>query len=141
MEIREFFQNVVDLSFEELVSQCKPSAGRMLHICFNVYPDDDEKGFQLVNAIISSLICADGVVNRKEHEFYNAIFEQNLSYDDFNEIFKDQNSAKLRQSVKDFVNTLSYEDKKDIVFVLVCLAASNETISSEEVEYLTSLIS
>ena len=139
MDIKQFFQDFVNLDFDELVDQCRPFAATAYKVCLRQEGNESDAIAKLI-VIISSVVCVDGVVNRKEHEFFNALFYQDISYDRFDELFKDKNSENLREGTIILLNKLSYEEKKAFALLLTGFAACNETISFEEQKYLTKLI-
>ena len=138
-ELRALFQKYVNASFNDLVNVAGPSAGRVLKTLDNL-TGSKEKAVQCFMAIISSVVCVDGVVNRKEHELFNAILGGNFTYDQFNNMVKDQNSSQLRNSVDELVDKLSKDEKADFVLVMLCFAACNGELTVEEQKYLVQLL-
>ena len=131
----ELMQKYVNNDYNTLVELAKGSVVKLLPVCAKI--DEEHKGFFMLTVLILAAIGADGKLSAKEGQFLKDILglddEQVGKYVDFY-------SGKEEDLADKFADALDQDTKFEVVNLVSCIAACDETIKPEEAKFIYKLI-
>lgn len=135
MDFNALLQEMVNKDYAELLDLAKQAVARVLPVCKTV--DEANNGMAALTAILLSAVAADGKLTRLEAQFLGDITGLDAAgVDKLTDLYAG-NMAELTDMLAD---KCSQETKADIMILVTCLAACDETISREETAFLRQIL-
>ena len=113
----------------------KQAVVRVLPVCKSV--DEQNNGIAALTGILLSAIAADGKLTRLEAQFLSDITGLDAAGVDK---LTDMYTGKMVELTDLLADKFSKEVKADIMILVTCLAACDETISREETAFLRQIL-
>lgn len=135
MDFGALMQEFVNKDYDELLALAKQAVTRVLPVCKSV--DEQNNGIGALTAILLSAIAADGKLTRLEAQFLGDITGLDAAGVDK---LTDMYSGKMVELTDLLADKFSKEIKADIMILVTCLAACDETISREETAFLRQIL-
>lgn len=135
MDFATLMQEFVNKDYDELLGLAKQAVSRVLPVCKLV--DEQNNGIAALTAILLSAVAADGKLTRLEAKFLGDITGL-----DANGVDKltDMYSGKMVELTDALADKFSKETKADIMVLITCLAACDESISREETAFIRQIL-
>ena len=135
MDFGTLLQEFVNKDYNELLDLAKQAVARVLPICKVV--DEKNNGIAALSAILLSAVAADGKLTRLEAQFLGDITGL-----DANGVDKltDMYTGQMVELTDLLADKMSKENKADIMVLITCLAACDETISREETAFIRKIL-
>ena len=135
MDFGALMQEFVNKDYDELLALAKQAVTRVLPVCKTV--DEQNNGIGALTAILLSSVAADGKLTRLEAQFLSDITGLDAAGVDK---LTDMYSGKMVELTDLLADKFSQETKADIMVLVTCLAACDETISREETAFLRQIL-
>ena len=135
MDFGALMQEFVNKDYDELLALAKQAVTRVLPVCKTV--DEQNNGIGALTAILLSSVAADGKLTRLEAQFLSDITGLDAAGVDK---LTDMYSGKMVELTDLLADKFSQETKADIMVLVTCLAACDETISREETAFLRQIM-
>lgn len=135
MDFSALLQEFVNKDYDELLNLAKQAVVRVLPVCKSV--DEQNNGIGALTAILLSAVAADGKLTRLEAQFLGEITGLDAAGVDK---LTDMYSGKMVELTDLLADKFSKEVKADIMILVTCLAACDETISREETAFLRQIL-
>ena len=135
MDFSALLQEFVNKDYDELLNLAKQAVTRVLPVCKSV--DEQNNGIGALTAILLSAVAADGKLTRLEAQFLGDITGLDAAGVDK---LTDMYSGKMVELTDLLADKFSKEVKADIMILVTCLAACDETISREETAFLRQIL-
>lgn len=131
----ELMQQCVNMEYNDLVSMARASIAGIYPKCKEF--DKDNEGAFLITSIILAAIATDGKLSEKEYAFLKDALElDNKMVATFLSMF----DSRMLELVDKFADVLSVEDKANVLALVTCVAACDETISKEETAFIRKIL-
>ena len=130
-EFKRLLQDYVNMDYAILVCSAKESY-RKLHPVFMEH-DPENSGIILTLALISAAVTADGVFSETEKEFILDVFDIPAGKVD---IFGQINIKGINDLVDNIADSLSTEHKRELLNIIITVAACDETITRSENSFI-----
>ena len=135
MDFGALLQEFVNKDYNELLALAKQAVTRVLPVCKSV--DEQNNGIGALTAILLSAVAADGKLTRLEAQFLGDITGLDAAGVDK---LTDMYTGKMVELTDLLADKFSKETKADIMILVTCLAACDETISREETAFLRQIL-
>lgn len=135
MDFGALMQEFVNKDYDELLALAKQAVTRVLPVCKTV--DEQNNGIGALTAILLSSVAADGKLTRLEAQFLGDITGLDAAGVDK---LTDMYTGKMVELTDLLADKFSQETKADIMVLVTCLAACDETISREETAFLRQIM-
>lgn len=135
MDFGALMQEFVNKDYDELLALAKQAVTRVLPVCKTV--DEQNNGIGALTAILLSAVAADGKLTRLEAQFLGDITGLDAAGVDK---LTDMYTGKMVELTDLLADKFSQETKADIMVLVTCLAACDETISREETAFLRQIM-
>ena len=135
MDFGALMQEFVNKDYDELLALAKQAVTRVLPVCKTV--DEQNNGIGALTAILLSAVAADGKLTRLEAQFLGDITGLDAAGVDK---LTDMYTGKMVELTDLLADKFSQETKADIMVLVTCLAACDETISREETAFLRQIL-
>lgn len=135
MDFGALMQEFVNKDYDELLALAKQAVTRVLPVCKTV--DEQNNGIGVLTAILLSSVAADGKLTRLEAQFLSDITGLDAAGVDK---LTDMYSGKMVELTDLLADKFSQETKADVMVLVTCLAACDETISREETAFLRQIL-
>lgn len=135
MDFGALMQEFVNKDYDELLALAKQAVTRVLPVCKTV--DEQNNGIGALTAILLSSVAADGKLTRLEAQFLSDITGLDAAGVDK---LTDMYTGKMVELTDLLADKFSQETKADIMVLVTCLAACDETISREETAFLRQIM-
>lgn len=135
MDFGALMQEFVNKDYDELLALAKQAVTRVLPVCKTV--DEQNNGIGVLTAILLSSVAADGKLTRLEAQFLGDITGLDAAGVDK---LTDMYTGKMVELTDLLADKFSQETKADIMVLVTCLAACDETISREETAFLRQIL-
>lgn len=135
MDFGALMQEFVNKDYDELLALAKQAVTRVLPVCKTV--DEQNNGIGALTAILLSSVAADGKLTRLEAQFLGDITGLDAAGVDK---LTDMYTGKMVELTDLLADKFSQETKADIMVLVTCLAACDETISREETAFLRQIL-
>lgn len=135
MDFGALMQEFVNKDYDELLALAKQAVTRVLPVCKTV--DEQNNGIGALTAILLSSVAADGKLTRLEAQFLSDITGLDAAGVDN---LTDMYTGKMVELTDLLADKFSQETKADIMVLVTCLAACDETISREETAFLRQIL-
>lgn len=135
MDFGALMQEFVNKDYDELLALAKQAVTRVLPVCKTV--DEQNNGIGALTAILLSSVAADGKLTRLEAQFLSDITGLDAAGVDK---LTDMYTGKMVELTDLLADKFSQETKADIMVLVTCLAACDETISREETAFLRQIL-
>ncbi len=131
----DLMQKYVNMEYDALLSMAKSSAAKLLPICAKI--DEENKGFFMLTAIILAAVGADGKLSAKEAQFLKDLLGLNdQQVDSYTNLY----NGKEEDLADKFADALDKDNKFEVVNLVSCIAACDESIKPEEAKFIYKLI-
>lgn len=134
-DFSSLLQEFVNKDYAELLDLAKQAVVRVLPVCKAV--DEANNGIAALTGILLSAIAADGKLTRLEAQFLGDITGLDAAGVDK---LTDMYTGKMVEMTDLLADKFSQEIKADIMILVTCLAACDETISREETAFLRKIL-
>ncbi len=135
MSLNDTLQNLVNKEYDELLGFAKIAIGKILPACQAV--DKDNNGVFMVTSIILSAVAADGKLSAIEKQFIHDLLDLT---DEQIDTFIGMYDSRMAGLTDQFADALTADLKADVVMLVCCIAACDETISREETAFIAKLL-
>ena len=135
MDFGALMQEFVNKDYDELLALAKQAVTRVLPVCKTV--DEQNNGIGALTAIQLSAVAADGKLTRLEAQFLGDITDLDAAGVDK---LTDMYTGKMVELTDLLADKFSQETKADIMVLVTCLAACDQTISREETAFLRQIM-
>ena len=135
MDFGALLQEFVNKDYNELLALAKQAVVRVLPVCKTV--DEQNNGIAALTGILLSAVAADGKLTRLEAQFLADITGLDAAGVDK---LTDMYTGKMVELTDLLADKFSKEVKADIMILVTCLAACDETISREETAFLRQIL-
>lgn len=135
MDFATLMQEFVNKDYDELLNLAKQAVSRVLPVCKTV--DEKNNGIGALTAILLSAVAADGKLTRLEAKFLGDI--TGLDADGIDKL-TDMYTGQMVELTDVLADRFSKETKADIMVLITCLAAVDETISREETAFIRKIL-
>ncbi len=135
MSLNDTLQNLVNKDYDELLGFAKIAIGKILPACKAV--DTEHDGVFMVTSIILSAVAADGKLSAIENKFLKDLLA--LTDEQING-FVGMYDDRMAELTDKFADALPADLKADVVMLVCCIAAIDETISCEETAFIKKLL-
>ena len=131
----ELMQKYVNEDYDSLLAMAKSSAAKLLPICAKI--DEENKGFFMLTVIILAAVGADGKLSAKEGQFLKDMLGMtDEQVDSYTNLY----NGKEEELADKFADALDKETKFEVVNLVSCIAACDETIKPDEAKFIYKLI-
>ena len=127
MDFKSLMQEMVNKDYNELVAFGKEAMSRVLPVCKAV--DEEHEGMAVLTAILLSAVAADGKLTGLEAKYLSDLTGLDAAGVDKLTDMYTSNMVNVTNVLADNCPT---ELKANILMLITCLAACDETISHEE---------
>ena len=134
-DFSSLLQEFVNKDYAELLDLAKQAVVRVLPVCKAV--DEANNGIAALTGILLSAIAADGKLTRLEAQFLGDITGLDAAGVDK---LTDMYTGNMVEMTDLLADKFSQEIKADIMILVTCLAACDETISREETAFLRKIL-
>lgn len=130
-EFTRLLQDYVNMDYVILVRSAKESY-RKLHPVLLEH-DPENSGIILTVSLISAAVAADGNFTETEKNFIRDVFDIPAGKID---IFGQLNSESINTLVDEFADSLSIDHKRELLNIIITVAACDETITRSENSFI-----
>ena len=130
-EFTRLLQDYVNMDYVILVRSAKESY-RKLHPVLLEH-DPENSGIILTVSLISAAVAADGNFTETEKNFIRDVFDIPAGKID---IFGQLNSESINTLVDEFADSLSMDYKRELLNIIITVAACDETITRSENSFI-----
>lgn len=134
-EFTKLLQEYVNMDYPILVCSAKESFKKLYPVL--VQHDSENNGILLTLSLIASAVIADGVFTEKEKAFVKDVFDIPANKLDLFEHIDDSEMVKLVDTVAD---SLSTEDKRELLNIIITVAACDEKITRSENSFIQNIM-
>ena len=134
-EFKDFLQEIVNLSFGELVD-----LGIDILTRAKKHLDDDEFD-NFVWAVTRAFVSADGDCGRKEYELFRAITGYDGSTDHFYQMTNNGRDDDFLKTLYKALNVINPDAKSKLLLFGIVITAADGTISSDEIALIEAMTS
>lgn len=135
MDFNSLMQEMVNKDYDELVAFGKEAVSRVLPACKAV--DEEHEGMAMLTAILLSAVAADGKLTGLEAKYLSDLTGLDAAGVDK---LTDMYTGKMVELTDLLADKFSKETKADIMILVTCLSACDETISREETAFLRQIL-
>ena len=134
-QFNELMQQCVNMEYNDLVSMARSSFEQLYPICQEV--DKANNGAFLATSIVLSAIAADNKLSEKEVCFLRDVLELDAKAI---ATFLSLYDSRMAELVDQFADSLSVDNKSNVLALVTAVAACDETISKEETAFIHKLL-
>ena len=135
MAFNDLMQKFVNKDYPELLSLAQEAVRRVLPACKAV--DEEHEGMAMLTAILLSAVAADGKLSGLEAKFLSELTGLDAAgIDKLTDLYT-SNMVNVTDVLAD---NCPAELKADILMLITCLAACDETISREETAFIRQIM-
>lgn len=135
MAFNDLMQKFVNKDYPELLSLAQEAVRRVLPACKAV--DEEHEGMAMLTAILLSAVAADGKLSGLEAKFLSDL--TGLDADGIDKL-TDLYTSNMVDVTDVLADNCPAELKADILMLVTCLAACDETISREETAFIRKIM-
>lgn len=135
MDYNALMQEFVNKDYDELLALAKEAMVRVMPVCKAV--DEEHEGMAMLTAILLSAVAADGKLSGLEAKFLCDL--TGLDADGVDKL-TDLYTGKMVDVTDMLADNCSNEMKANILVLITCLAACDETISREENAFIKKIM-
>ena len=138
---RELMQKMVNYSYEELVGIGRNSFSKLMP-AFDAFFDGAEEGTD-ANAfivLIAACLGVDGKLTELEWRYTNDLLEANHSYDALYNVVSGLCGSQSEELIDSLTDTLEDNAKMELLTLVLCFLAVDETITAKESAFVRKLL-
>ena len=130
MNINMLYDKYLKMTEEERVKEARKSSKTVAkYLLEAISPDHAEKAYFL---LIGSYVAVDGIVDRKEYEFFKKVFDFEYKYEDFAAKTKDALLEHNLEFLDSIIDAAPGDVKDDFIRLGAAICASNGQFSAAE---------
>lgn len=130
-EFTRLLQDYVNMDYVILVRSAKESYRKLYPVLLE--HDPENSGIILTVSLISAAVAADGDFTETEKNFIRDVFDIPAGKID---IFGQLNSESINTLVDEFADSLSMDHKRELLNIIIAVAACDETITRSENSFI-----
>lgn len=135
MDYNTLMQEFVNKDYSELLSLAKEAMVRVMPVCKAV--DEEHNGMAALTAILLSAVAADGKLSGLEAKFLSEL--TGLDADGIDKL-TDLYTGKMDELTDVLADNCPNEMKANILILITCLAACDETINRDENAFIRKIL-
>ncbi len=138
MELNKILQDIVNESYESLVSMAREGVLRL----YPILKEYDSKTDPFVHfiTIMATAIAIDGKVTEREHKFVCDVFAKNISYEELKGLATQFYNATAFKELDEFIDSFPSNLKSQLALFCCCFLAVDGEISFVENLFISKLL-
>ncbi|MBQ6626187.1 MAG: hypothetical protein IIX27_02730 [Ruminococcus sp.] len=136
-QFRDLMQKYVNLEYNELLAIGKKALGEAYPVLKNLLPDQKDSAVYVVLTILLGAVGADGTLSAKERQFMKDLLDlDDAAIDNFIKLY----TGKEEETVRSIVKLVDGDTKINVITIVTCIVACDETITVDELSFVESLL-
>ena len=138
---RELMQKMVNYSYEELVGIGRSSFHELLP-AFEAFFDgaEEDADTNAIIVLIAACLGVDGKLTELEWRFTNDLLEANHSYDTLHAFVSRLSGSEAEELIDSLADTLEEKARMELLTLVLCFLAVDETITAKETAFVRKLL-
>ncbi len=136
-QFRDLMQKYVNLEYNDLLAIGKRALGEAYPALKNLLPDQKDSVVYVVLTILLGAVGADGTLSVKERQFMKDLLDlTDDAIDNFIKLY----TGKEEETVRSIVKLVDADTKINVITIVTCIVACDETITADELSFVESLL-
>lgn len=138
MTLRELLQDYVNLPYDQLVKKATNYLNELMPTFIKYSSDGNGADFAV--AFIFCSIASDGKLTDTEYNFLNDVFHANHVYDSVKLKIAQYYNQGIMELMDNIIDSSPKQVKNKILHLCACFLAVDETVTREEIGFITKLL-